>query len=487
MAARRGRTCTCRVCLGIGAIIDGTFRVLDLYGWMLDSYIVDFFQDDLWGRLPKPWARTLENVSLEELGSWILRERSPRCVWPLSLIALRQLIDQLSINRNPSKRSPFTCSSSQLNPHVLETSACEDIAKDERLTKFQNLFKKHVKEKKRYEIEKFSEIVARCKHLSKCSCIVDTGAGIGHLARELAYKYHLPVICIEQDKSLSELAGKYDEQFMKKFETHLPGFCGVPPYHLCAKIVDESCRGGELPAVIKEILRDYFLQQSNDNGFGLIGLHPCGDLAARLLKFYVGQASAKFISVVGCCYMKLTINEDETENAKGYPLSKYVARNSSHSLSYAALEVACHAVENYCDKIKNNEYEDLKVHGYRATLEKILIDKGGIAMRHGKVGSVRVNNQMSFEEYCRLATEKLDVNRRINISEVNHAEVEKCLTKWRHVVAFEALRFMLAPLVETVILLDRFLFLSDNNLKPVLKAEFDPRLSPRNFVLTSIK
>lgn len=92
-----------------------------------------------------------------------------------------------------------------------------------------------------------------------------------------------------------------------------------------------------------------------------------------------------------------------------------------------------------------------------------------------------------FYRYCRLATEKLDVNRRINISEINHAEVQECLAKWRHVAAFEALRFMLSPLVETVILLDRFLYLSDNNLKPVLKAEFNPRLSPRNFVLTSMK
>lgn len=86
------------------------------------------------------------------------------------------------------------------------------------------------------------------------------------------------------------------------------------------------------------------------------------------------------------------------ESALGYPLSKYVATSAGHSLTYAALEVACHAVENYCDKLKENQYDDLKVHGYRATLEKILIDKGGMGMRHGKVGSVKVNSQMSFEE-----------------------------------------------------------------------------------------
>lgn len=40
--------------------------------------------------------------------------------------------------------------------------------------------------------------------------------------------------------------------------------------------------------------------------FGIIGLHPCGDLATTLLRLYSFNEKAKFICVVGCCYMKLT-------------------------------------------------------------------------------------------------------------------------------------------------------------------------------------
>lgn len=54
-------------------------------------------------------------------------------------------------------------------------------------------------------------------------------------------------------------------------------------------------------------------------------------------------------------------------------------------------------------------------------------------------------------------------------------------------MVFGALRTMLAPLVETVVLLDRFLYLSENDLSPTLKPIFDPRLSPRNFLLYSMK
>lgn len=89
--------------------------------------------------------------------------------------------------------------------------------------------------------------------------------------------------------------------------------------------------------------------------------------------------------------------------------------------------------------------------------------------------------------YCKLATDKLSCDRQVTCLDTGDPQALECLKSWRQVVAFEAIRLMLAPLVETIVLLDRFLLLSENNLKPMLKAEFDPRRSARNFVLTSIK
>lgn len=43
-------------------------------------------------------------------------------------------------------------------------------------------------------------------------------------------------------------------------------------------------------------------------------------------------------------------------------MSQYLAiSNRDYQLSYAALEVACHAVEKHCDKLKTNNYNDLLV------------------------------------------------------------------------------------------------------------------------------
>lgn len=50
-----------------------------------------------------------------------------------------------------------------------------------------------------------------------------------------------------------------------------------------------------------------------------------------------------------------------TDVPKGYPLSQYVLALENHKLSYAALEVACHAIEKHCDQLKNGDRADLIV------------------------------------------------------------------------------------------------------------------------------
>lgn len=47
---------------------------------------------------------------------------------------------------------------------------------------------------------------ADCAQESNTRCIVDIGAGMGHLGRSLAFKHDLYVICIEQDAELSQQA-----------------------------------------------------------------------------------------------------------------------------------------------------------------------------------------------------------------------------------------------------------------------------------------
>ncbi|KAF3423132.1 hypothetical protein E2986_12331 [Frieseomelitta varia] len=83
-------------------------------------------------------------------------------------------------------------------------------------------------------------------------------------------------------------------------------------------------------------------------------------------------------------------------------------------------------------------------------------------------------------KYCHAATANFDAYLQPQESDINNLEIINLLNRWEQVIVFGSLRMMLAPLVETIVLYDRFLFLSERNLTPTLKPVFDSRLSPRN-------
>lgn len=152
------------------------------------------------------------------------------------------------------------------------------------------------------------------------------------------------------------------------------------------------------------------------------------------------------------------------------------------------------------------------MHAYRAALETILIKRNS-QLRRTQVRNVKVTKSVTFEQlskswlrlskfrvslydmieraylfrYCTAAIADLEPNLRPEDSDFQNSQIKSYLNQWRQIVIFGGLRMMLAPLVETVVLLDRFLYLSESDLSPILKPIFDPRLSPRNFLLFSMK
>ena len=59
---------------------------------------------------------------------------------------------------------------------------------------------------------------------------------------------------------------------------------------------------------------------------------------------------------------------------------------------------------------------------------------------------------------------------------------------WRRVTVHYALRLLVAPLIESCILLDRLLYLRENGItNSWISSIFDPELSPRNFAIVARK
>lgn len=58
--------------------------------------------------------------------------------------------------------------------------------------------------------------------------------------------------------------------------------------------------------------------------------------------------------------MKKTVSIFNRGKFKGYPMSTFVSQRN-HVLSKEALEVACHAIENYLQRLSSGNYSNLKV------------------------------------------------------------------------------------------------------------------------------
>lgn len=202
------------------------------------------------------------------------------------------------------------------------------------------------------------------------------------------------------------------------------------------------------------IKRCFRIDENDKNfRFGIIGLHPCGDLASILTNFFLQCPEAKFLNLVGCCYFKITTACDRlNKNEIGYPLSKYLSgANIPAHLSFEAREIACHANEVYGMRLSDKNYENLRVHSFRAAIEKIIC-KYWPEKKHS--GLRNIKRLTTFKEYCELAVNHLN-DVKIPEHEIHAPDTLHNLNNWKLIVIFYTLRLMLAPVVESVILYDR--------------------------------
>ena len=98
----------------------------------------------------------------------------------------------------------------------------------------------------------------------------------------------------------------------------------------------------------------------------LVGLHTCGDLGATMMRVFRESEDIAGLVSLGCCYMKLSSQEDTSDSVDhpspsssadsaslGYPLSDFVlSLLPSSSLSYEAREVACHSIDSYSRQLQ---------------------------------------------------------------------------------------------------------------------------------------
>ncbi|XP_043732358.1 protein RRNAD1 isoform X2 [Cervus elaphus] len=417
-------------------------RVVTLYRSILDAYIIEFFTDNLWGTLPCSWQEALDGLNPPQLATLLLgmpREGEVaryRSVWPLTLLALKSTAYALAFTRTPGFQTP--------------SEFLENPSQSSRLTA---PFRKHVRPKKQHEIRRLGE---------------------GHLSRFMSLGLGLTVKSIEGDQRLVERAQRLDQellQTLEKEEKRNPKVVHTGPRHPPHHVV----RWVDPTALCEELLLP--LETSPQSGARLLltGLHACGDLSVALLRHFSCCPEVVALASVGCCYMKLS-------DPGGYPLSQWVAGLPGCELPYRLREGACHALEEYAERLQKAG-PSLRTHCYRAALETVIRCAQPELRRPGVQGIPRVH-ELKIEEYVQRGLQRvgLDPHLPLNVAVLRAHQAQE-----NRVVAFFSLALLLAPLVETLILLDRLLYLQEQGFHAELLPIFSPELSPRNLVLVATK
>lgn len=232
----------------------------------------------------------------------------------------------------------------------------------------------------------------------------------------------------------------------------------------------------------------------------LTGLHTCGPLGANMLRLFVRDAAVKALCGVGCCYQLMqerfvaetNTGEDGGETRGGdqadnydFPLSSLLMVRKM-GIGRTALNIASLALPRMT--CMEGELQGATYYP-RALLQAVLKAKLGQAPANLKRLRGLAKKAASPCDYVVKALHKLNIPG----CEVTQEEVEAFHRQHGHnqrkMAAFFQLRAALAPVVETVVLLDRLLFLMEQDCvaDAFLVRLFDPVTSPRCHAIIATK
>ncbi|XP_012556070.1 methyltransferase-like protein 25B isoform X2 [Hydra vulgaris] len=570
------------------------FIFINEYQWMANSYVAEFFTQDLWNKLPQSWRNCLDRISLDELANNVLLNKKTviyRSVWPLSLLSYIAACHALSLNHHQK---------------IINKNLCE----------LPEIFHKHIKPKKRHELSLLPQVINNVCKETNSTTVVDVGSGLGHLSRILAYQYGYNVTAIEMTGHRLPVAEKYDKEIeddlkrKNKISSNVGSVCHVEKcidpdisaiafssllFNSKSQINETSAR--EINGFVVSdscILNNsvsFFKKTENVEHCVLIGLHTCGDLASTMMKVFKSTQSIKGLVSVSCCYMRMSLKEDFinknfskqkvgfsittvdqllcrtdsfcrscnsfkkmmagnalceylekgvfdfskmeseenilnpgstlcyinlcrlfsvftskslvsllkillskkylktciTDESKkyGFPMSSFLKSIPCQPITYKSLEVACHFIDDYAEKLLCNS-PNLKLHCFRAVMEVFIrhVDPK-LVLTSARCKKIKGASSMSFHEYAKKVFDNLNISfNSVLLKEINHEEL---LSQTKRVIIYYSLVLLLGPVIESVVLLDKYAFLKELGVNVSLTPLFNPKISPRNFVLVATR
>ncbi|GAB2284861.1 hypothetical protein Dimus_019313 [Dionaea muscipula] len=270
----------------------------------------------------------------------------------------------------------------------------------------------------------------------------------------------------------------------------------------------------------------------------LAGLHACGDLSSTMLRAFVECEDVRGVVSVGCCYNLLSEEVEEgcqngdTYNSDcGFPMSRGV-KLMGLTLGRNARDLACQSAERWRNLQEEDGLQNFDLHAFRALFQILLhryypqvvlstsstpsIGRQGKALRRQEQrrkqqqlhSSTVLNPEETrrksktkilendscdrfhlFEKFCKSGLSRLRLQPMEDID--LHGIWKEYYEQFGKTIGpYWSLRAALGPLLETLVLLDRMLFIQEHCSSDVLLhivPIFDPLLSPRNLAIIARK
>ncbi|XP_063436455.1 probable methyltransferase-like protein 25 [Mytilus trossulus] len=228
----------------------------------------------------------------------------------------------------------------------------------------------------------------------------------------------------------------------------------------------------------------------------MIGLHCCGDLTPTMMKFFSGLDNIKGLCCVSCCYHRMKYDETQ-KRFDNFPLSsrlKTVLENKqTWSLNSYAMRLAAQETRS---RWRNQTTQDHEYHiknvAYRGILEVFIKQE---SCDHSKLFRklTRKGDMATFSTYVEAIVKRTTQNGyegKIE-GEKMKGKLEKIYSQYEkyfmYIEPFTALQVLMQPVLETLIYLDRLMWLEEHTHRTSVVSVFDDSISPRNLALIAVK
>lgn len=455
---------------------------------LANCHMVEFITHNHWERLlPTNLRQSLNNMDLNDAVDqfWTIATHENKDTSPLSTWINTARSHCLTINND------YCLSTEQLQQRIKHWGA--DIRPEIRIKEFMN-------SKKSYEVQTMSCLVASLHTAVGSTCCVEAGGGRGHLPVALCLAYSVPSLTVDCDATAIANAPDRIKVIQKKWHAIAKRIENGIEENISENIRNNLHRFAtayitkdtDLGGIVKEKFPEY---SKDDVKILLTGLHTCGNLGPDSLRIFINQPSISAIFNVPCCYHLLTENIDTNVfdvfqrdfghgemKAQGFPLSEYLR---GYNIGRNGRMLAAQSI----DRVVSERQLPSRSLLYRALLQVIIRENlPEHSILEGKLKKITPKCK-DFDEYFKMADKILKLELYDNLPASYLTDIKETMDcQWKKLVLFYLIRLCLAQVVESLILVDRLMYLIENGFNDVYLVKlFDPVLSPRCHSIVAVK